>query len=56
MQLECSMSWRIDAKTYLGDQRIWTARGVHGYEGGDEYSVARSLKRLRPEQLPLRDR
>ena len=28
-----------------GDQRIWTTRGFHVYEGGGEYNVARGLKR-----------
>ena len=28
-----------------GDQRIWTTRDFHVYEGGGEYNVARGLKR-----------
>ena len=28
-----------------GDQRVWTARDFHVYEGGGEYNVARGLKR-----------
>jgi len=28
-----------------GDQRVWTSRDFHVYEGGGEYNVARGLKR-----------